>query len=151
MGTQDTRHPGVHVPYMGVQSRFPSLIVLSYSHLSDILSDSVRFCNNYSLFRSFRYQRNSPWRIRLGRRSVSTPNVFWGGRVGSLLLHVGFLWLRKTGLLFIAVLRRLPVMSSPCLGAPALGVWASGVTARVLSGCGLWAPEHGLNCCGARA
>jgi len=79
MGTQDTRHPGVHVPYMGVQPRFPSLIVLSYSHLSDILSDSVRFCNNYSLFRSFRYQRNSPWRIRLGRRSVSTLNVFLGG------------------------------------------------------------------------
>ena len=137
MGTQVARHPGVHVPYMGVQPRFPSLIVLSYSHLSDILSDSVRFCNNYSLFRSFTYQRNSPWRIRLGRRSVSTPNVFWGGHVGSLLLHMGFLWLRQTGLLFIVVLGLLPVMSSPCFGAPALGVWASGVTARVLSGCGL--------------
>ena len=89
-------------PTWGPQPHFASLIVLFCGHLSDIPSDSVvKFCNNYSLSKSFRYQRNSPRRIRLRKRSVSTPNeclfFFFFGRVGSLLLCVGFLWLQQTG------------------------------------------------------
>lgn len=147
VGSQGAQYPGVHVPCMGATAplSFIDCFILS---LSDILSDSVRFCNNYSLFRSFRYQRNSPWRIRVGKRSVSTPN-FGGGYVGSPLLHVGFLWLWQMGLLSIVLSFSRDVFS--VFRSAALGVQASGVTARVPSGCGFWTLEHGLNSCGAWA
>ena len=93
---------GYMSPTWEPQPHFASLIVLFCGHLSDILSDRVvKFCSNHSLSKSFRYQRNSPRRIRLQKRSVSTPNeclfFFFFGRVGFLLLCVGFLWLRQTG------------------------------------------------------
>ena len=40
---------------------------------------------------------------------------------------------------------------SSCCGARALGTRASVVMVHRLSSCGLWALEHGLSSCGARA
>ena len=71
--------------------------------------------------------------------------IFISGFVGSLLLRVGFLWLRQAG----AALRCGARASH--WGARALGAQASVVVARGLSSCGLWALERKLSSCGTRA
>ena len=78
-------------------------------------------------------------------------NLFIFGCVGSLLLHVGFLQLRRAG----ATLR-CGVWASHCGGfscceARALGAQASVVVAHGFSSCGLWALERKLSSCGAWA
>ena len=76
---------------------------------------------------------------------------FFFGCAGSSLLHAGFLYLWRAG----ATLR-CGAWASHCdgfswCGAQALGMRASVVAARGLSSCGLWALEHRLSSCGARA
>ena len=57
----------------------------------------------------------------------------------------------ERGLFFVAVRGLLIAVACLCCGARALGTLASVVAARGLSSCGLWALEHRLSSCGARA
>ena len=72
------------------------------------------------------------------------------GCVGSLLLHVGFLQLQRSGATLCCGARASHCNGFSCCGAWALGMWASVVTACGLSSCGARALEHRLSSCGAQ-
>ena len=84
--------------------------------------------------------------------------------VGSLLLRVGFLQLRRAGATLHCSARASHCSGLSCCGARALGTrasvvvalgpqsaWASVVVMRRLSSCGLRSLEHKLSSCGTQA
>ena len=73
------------------------------------------------------------------------------GCIGSSLLRVGFLQLRRAGATFHFSARASHCGGFSCCGAQALGVWASVVVALRLSSCGSQALERRLSSCGPRA
>ena len=73
------------------------------------------------------------------------------GFIGSSLLHMGFLQLRRAGATLRCGARASHCGGFSCCGAWALGAWASVVVARGLSSCGLWSLERRLSSCGAQA
>ena len=77
--------------------------------------------------------------------------LFIFGRVGSSLLHVGFLQLWRAAATLRCGARVSHCGGFSCCGARALGARASVVAARWLSSCGSRALEHRLSSCGARA
>ena len=79
------------------------------------------------------------------------PSFLLSCCVGSLLLHTGFLQLRRAGATLRYGARASPCGGFSCCGARALGAWASVVAARGLSSCDSWALERRLSSCGARA
>ena len=77
--------------------------------------------------------------------------LFIFGCVGSSLLHVGFLQLRRAGAALPCGAQASHCHGFSCCRAWALGVWASVVVARRLSSCGSWALELRLSSCGSWA
>ena len=77
--------------------------------------------------------------------------LFIFGCVGSSLLRVGFLQLRRAGATLRCGARASHCGGFSCCRAQALGAQASVVVARGLSSCGLRALEHRLSSCGTRA
>ena len=73
------------------------------------------------------------------------------GCVGSLLLHAGFLWLRRAGATLCCGARASHCGGFSCWGAWALGARASIIVARRLSSCGSRALGRRLSNCGSRA
>ena len=73
------------------------------------------------------------------------------GCVGSLLLHVGFLWLRQEGATLGCSARASHCGGFSCYAVWALGERASVVVAHGLSRCGSWALERRLSSCGTQA
>ena len=73
------------------------------------------------------------------------------GCVGSSLLRVGFLQLRRAGATLRCGAQASHCSGFSCCGAWALGARASVVVAQGLSSCGSWALEYRLSSCGARA
>ena len=61
------------------------------------------------------------------------------------MLHVGFLWLQRAGLLFTVVCGLLIVVASPVAGHGLQGMRASGAAGCGLSSCGSRALEHRLS------
>ena len=64
--------------------------------------------------------------------------IYLFGCAGSLLLHAGFLYLQRAGLLCVVVCGLLIVVAS-LVAEPRLWAWASEVAVRRLSSCGSWA------------
>ena len=77
--------------------------------------------------------------------------LFIFGCIGSLLLHVGFLWLQRAGATLPCSAQVSHCGGFTCCGAQALGTRASVVVAHSLSSCGSRALEHRLSSCGTRA
>ena len=77
--------------------------------------------------------------------------LFIFGCVGSSLLHMGFLQLRRAGATLHCGARASHCGGFSCCGAQALGAWASVVVAHRLSNCGSRALERRLSSCGAQA
>ena len=89
--------------------------------------------------------------------------IYTFGCVGSLLLHVGFLQLRRAGAALCCGAWASHCGGFSCCRARALGAWASVVgacrlqsagsvvVAHCLSSCGSQALEHRLSSCGTRA
>ena len=71
--------------------------------------------------------------------------------VGSLLLHMGFLYLQRAGTTLPCSVQASHCGGFSCCGAQALGAQASVAVARGLSSCGSRALEHRLSSCCARA
>ena len=77
--------------------------------------------------------------------------LFIFGRVGSSLLQVSFLQLRRAGATLRCGARASPCGGFSCREVQALGAQASVPVAHRLSSCGSRALEHRLSSCGARA
>ena len=77
--------------------------------------------------------------------------LFIFGCVGSSLLRVGFLYLRRAGATLRCGAWASHCGGFSCCGARALGARASVVVARGFSSCGSRALERRLSSCGARA
>ena len=77
--------------------------------------------------------------------------LFIFGHIGSLLLRVGFLQLRRAGATLCCGAWASHHGGFSCCGAQALGVRASVVVVGRLSSCGLRALEHRLSSCGVHA
>ena len=77
--------------------------------------------------------------------------LFLFGCVVSLLLCLGFLWLRQAGATLRCSAQASHCGGFSCCGARALGTQASVVVACGLSSCGSRALEHRLISCGAWA
>ena len=77
--------------------------------------------------------------------------LFIFGCVGSLLLHVGFLYLRRVGTTLRCGARASHCSGFFYCGARALGTWTSVFVACRLSSCGSWALELRLSSCRAQA
>ena len=71
--------------------------------------------------------------------------------VGSLLLHVGFLYLRRAGATLGCGAQASHCSGFCCCGARALDARASVVAVCGLSSCATRALEHRLSSCGTRA
>ena len=93
------------------------------------------------------------WRWCPCKMVNSFPEVcpFFFGCVGSLLLHAGFLYLRRAGTTLHCGVRASHGGGFSCWGARALGAQTSVVVACRLSSCGSQPLERRLNSCGARA
>ena len=64
---------------------------------------------------------------------------------------MGFLWLQRAGATLHYGAQASHCGGFSCCGVQALGTWVSVVVACGLSSCGLWALEHRLRSCSARA
>ena len=78
-------------------------------------------------------------------------NLFIFGCVGSSLLCVGFLQLRRAGATLCCGAWASHCSGFSCCRAQALGTQASVVVTHGLRSCGLWALERRLSSCGAWA
>ena len=104
-----------------------------------------------SVFVSIGMSKGTKWVSVFVFFKIYLFNLFIFGWVGSSLLPVGPLQLRRVG--------ATPPCGAPashcgglsCCGARALGMWASVTVARGLSSCGSQALERRLSSCGARA
>ena len=92
------------------------------------------------LFKSLNLCTNRKIKINFSARLLMLmPYLFIFGCTGSLLLHVGFLYLWRAGATLCCSAWASHCGGFSCCRARALGTWASVVVARRLSSCGAWA------------